>query len=115
VLRLCEGLMTGRLDLAPAERGLLCGADFRRFLQGLPGIGPVTARYLATLHGFFDELAVDSLVLAFLADTRFGGRRPTEPEVQAIYAPFGSWRALAYWFEFVGSVDPTSWRGWQPG
>lgn len=113
VLRLCEGILEGRIDLAWAERGALDGPDLRRFFRSLPGIGPVTARYLAVLHGHFDELAVDSLVLAFLGDTRFGGRRPREAEVQALYEPFGPWRALAYWFEFLGAVDPETWRGWQ--
>lgn len=113
VLRLCEDVVSGATDLGPAERGELDGPELRAFFRSLPGIGPVTARYLATLHGHFDSLAVDSLVRAYLGDKHFGGRRPSDKEVQAIYAPFGPWRALAYWFEFLGDVDPVTWRGWE--
>ncbi|MDY0004093.1 MAG: hypothetical protein RBU30_22535, partial [Polyangia bacterium] len=113
VLRLCEMVMEGRLDLGPAERGELDGPALRGFFQSVPGIGPVTARYLGALYGRFDALAVDSLVLTFLADTRFGGRKPSEAEVQALFEPFGDLRALAYWFEFLGAVDPVTWRGWE--
>jgi len=112
VLRFCRAVLDGTLDLGPAERGELGADGMRAFLRSLPGIGPVTARYLATLYGHFDELAVDSLVLNYIGDKYFGGRRPREPEVQALYAPFGRWRALAYWFEFLGDVDPFTWRGW---
>jgi 3-methyladenine DNA glycosylase/8-oxoguanine DNA glycosylase len=113
VLRFCRAVLDGALDLGPAERGELDAEAMRAFLRSLPGIGPVTARYLATLYGHFDELAVDSLVLNYIGDKYFGGRRPRESEVQALYAPFGRWRALAYWFEFLGDVDPVTWRGWE--
>lgn len=116
VLRLCEQVSSGRRRLEEEVLDAHDGDALRRVFASLPGIGPVTARYLATLYGRFDEMAVDSLVLAYVGDRHFGGRRPTVAEVEAIYAPFGPWRSLAYWFEFLGSVDPVSWRGWKaPG
>ncbi|MDY0004018.1 MAG: hypothetical protein RBU30_22155, partial [Polyangia bacterium] len=46
-------------------------------------------------------------------DTRPGGRKPSEAEVQAHFEPCGALRALAYWLEFLGAVDPVTWRGWE--
>ncbi len=112
VIRLCEGVRAGSVDLEPVARGTLDGPALRALFRSLPGIGPVTARYLGALYGHFDELAVDSLVLTYIGDKYFGGRKPREAEVQKLYAPFGPWRALAYWFEFLGDVDPVTWRGW---
>ncbi|MDZ7315820.1 MAG: hypothetical protein ONA69_05070 [candidate division KSB1 bacterium] len=77
------------------------GADCRRYFESFAGIGHVTARYLAALYGHFDEPAVDSLVINFLARHRFGGRTPTAKEVVQLYAPFGKWSYLAYWMEFI--------------
>ncbi len=78
------------------------------FFTAFRGIGPVTARYLNALYGDFRELAVDSLVISFTAEARFGGRRPKPAEVQKLYEPFGRWRYLAYWMEFILA------GGWTP-
>ena len=112
VLRLCEVVLEGDLSLEAGPRTAPDGEALRRWFARLPGIGPVTARYLATLYGWFDALAVDSLVRAFVGDRHFGGRRPAVSEVGRLYAGFGPWQALAYWFEFLGAVDPVTWRGW---
>ncbi|MDZ7370837.1 MAG: hypothetical protein ONB12_06695 [candidate division KSB1 bacterium] len=84
------------------------GAECRRYFESFAGIGKVTARYLAALYGHFDELAVDSLVINFLARHRFGGRTPTAKEVEQLYAPFSKWSYLAYWMEFILN------EGWTP-
>lgn len=107
-LQVCEGRVNMRTPLDPS----VDGPGLRHFFRSLPGIGPVTARYLATVHGRTDELAVDSLVLRYIGDKYHGGRRPTERAVQRRYASFGPHRSLAYWFEFLGDVDPVTWRGW---
>jgi 3-methyladenine DNA glycosylase/8-oxoguanine DNA glycosylase len=98
------------LDLPPGD-----GEELRRYFRALPGIGPVTARFLATLYRRADELAIDSLVLRYLGDKYHGGRKPAEQEVRERYARFGRYQALAYWFEFLGDVNPDTWRGWKEG
>jgi 3-methyladenine DNA glycosylase/8-oxoguanine DNA glycosylase len=112
IVQLAEAVAEGSLDLEVALDPRLSGPELRALFRGLPGIGPVTARYLAVLYGRFDGLAVDSLVLKYIGDKYLGGRRATEKEVQALYEPYGDLRALAYWFEFLGDVDPVTWRGW---
>jgi 3-methyladenine DNA glycosylase/8-oxoguanine DNA glycosylase len=111
ILEFCDRVLGGDidLDLDPS----MSGEDMRAFFRSLPGIGPVTARYLACLHHRTDELAVDSLVLRYIGDKYHRGRRPTVGTVEKRYAPFGDQRALAYWFEFLGDVDPVTWRGWK--
>jgi 3-methyladenine DNA glycosylase/8-oxoguanine DNA glycosylase len=109
---LAETVAEGSLDLEAALDPWLSGAELRALFRGLPGIGPITARYLAVLYGRFDGLAVDSLVLKYIGEKYLGGRRATEKEVQAMYQPYGDLRGLAYWFEFLGDVDPVTWRGW---
>ena len=89
------------------------GPQVRKYFASLPGIGPVTARLLATLYGRADEISIDSLVLRYIGDKYHGGQKPTVAEVQKRYEPFGELRALAYWFEFLGDVQPDSWRGWK--
>lgn len=113
ILELCEKVLSGGIDLSVPLDPRLPGPDLRDFFRSLPGIGPVTARYLATVHGRADELAVDSLVLRYIGDKYHGGRKPTERAVQKRYSPFGDHRALAYWFEILGDVDPVTWRGWK--
>lgn len=112
IAKLAASVAEGSLDLDVVLDPRLSGPEVREFFRGLPGIGPVTARYLAVLYGRFDGLAVDSLVLKYIGDKYLGGRRATEKEVQALYEPYGDLRALAYWFEFLGDVDPVTWRGW---
>lgn len=113
IAALATAVAEGDLDLEVVLDPGLSGPELRAFFRGLPGIGPVTARYLGVLYGRFDGLAVDSLVVKYIGDKYLGGRRATEKEVQALYAPYGDLRALAYWFEFLGDVDPVTWRGWK--
>jgi N-glycosylase/DNA lyase len=112
ILDLSEKVLDGRIDLGRPLDGM-SGPEMRDFFRSLPGIGPVTARYLACLHGRTDELAVDSLVIRYIGDKYHGGRRPTPAAVERRYARFGDHRALAYWFEFLGDVDAVTWRGWE--
>lgn len=114
ILELCRLVRDGAVDLDLPLRSGVEGKEVRAFFRGLPGIGPVTARYLANLYGHFDELAVDSLTVTYIGDKYHRGKKATERQVQARYARFGDLRALAYWFEFLGDVDPATWRGWKP-
>ena len=79
-----------------------------RFFVSFDGIGPVTARYLTALYGRYDEMAIDSLVISFLSRHRFGGRTPSVAEIDTLYQPYGRWRYLASWMEFLLA------QGWVP-
>ncbi len=110
ILDLCSRVSTGQLDPGAALDPTMTGTAMREFFGSMPGIGPVTARYLACLHRRCDELAVDSFVLRYVGDKYHGGKKPTVRQVERRYAPFGDLKALAYWFELLGDVDPVTWR-----
>ncbi len=108
LMALCERMLSDDPEIERAEQGEIKGPDLFAFFQGFQGIGPVTARYLAALYGYYGELAVDSAVISYMARTHFHGRKPTPQAVQKHYAHFGEWRYLAYWMEFIVN------RGWVP-
>ncbi len=82
--------------------------DLVPYFTNFKGIGKVTARYLAALYGDFSEMAVDSLVIAFMTKHHFNGEKPTERQIEAYYDKFGKWKYLAYWMEFILA------GGWSP-
>jgi N-glycosylase/DNA lyase len=108
ILELCRKVLGKEIDLTLDPS--LSGDGMRELFASLPGIGPVTARYLACLHGRTDELAVDSFVLRYIGDKYHAGMKPTVAQVQRRYAGFGEQRALVYWFELLGDVDPVTWK-----
>ena len=99
IVELARGLSEGSIDLGPIERGELERAELRKAFLEVKGIGPATADYLMILNGFADRLSIDSAVYAYVTNRHFSGRRPTAAEIEALYEPYGEWRALAYWFE----------------
>lgn len=108
LIDLCERFVKGEPEAARAERGEMSRDELSKYFLSFKGIGKVTARYLTALYGHFDELAVDSLVISYMAKRHFNGVRPAEKQVQDFYAEFGRWRYLAYWMEFIVS------GGWTP-
>lgn len=88
-------------EKSAADIGQLSPRECREYFNGFMGIGKITACYLASLHGHFDELAIDSLVIKYMSQRHFGGRTPSEQEIREVYAPFGKWQYLAYWMEFI--------------
>lgn len=99
IVELAAALRDGSLDLGPIERGELEGPELRKAFLAVKGVGPATADYLMILNGVADRLSIDSAVYAYVTDRHFGGRRPSAAEIEKLYAPYGEWRALAYWFE----------------
>jgi 3-methyladenine DNA glycosylase/8-oxoguanine DNA glycosylase len=101
---LAESVAEGSLDVGPAERGELSGDEIREFFLSVKGIGKATAAYLTSLSGHFSEISIDSAVYAFTSKKYFGGRRPKDAEIVALYKDFGEWKGLAYWFDAVISA-----------
>jgi hypothetical protein len=78
------------------------------YFLGFKGIGKTTARYLAALYGDYSEMAVDSLVVSYMAKTYFNGKTPGDKQIRDVYEPFGRWKYLVYWMEFIEA------EGWTP-
>ncbi len=108
LIELCQRFADGEPEALAVESGEKTGVELYKYFLGFKGIGKTTARYLSALYGCFEDMAVDSLVLSYMAKTHFGGKKPTEKQVEEFYANFGRWRYLAYWMEFIIS------GGWSP-
>jgi hypothetical protein len=68
-------------------------------------VGPYAAATMLMLLGRYDHLAIDSVYRAFVAKRYFAGRRPSDREAEAIYAGWGSWKYLGYWFDLWQGQD----------
>ena len=101
ILQLCRSAEAGSFPEAEITDAIAAGqtADALRLLRGLPGIGPTSAHALLSLLGCHDHLAIDSATIAHVARTHTAGRKPSPKEVEAVYAPYGPWKNLVYWFE----------------
>lgn len=99
VHELAERVACGELDLE-ALRDPSRGTDeTRRALLGIKGVGAYAAATLLMLLGRYDHLAVDSVYRAFVARRYFDGRLPSETEAIEVYADWGRWKYLGYWFD----------------
>ena len=96
MLKLAEGVADGTIDLATPDRLDVTSEERLAALEALPGIGPVTAGYLAMLLGSYDTLTLDSSTRAF-AVRRFGAAASDPKMLARHYTRFGRWRALAFW------------------
>ncbi|NIA30244.1 MAG: hypothetical protein GWP06_10070 [Actinobacteria bacterium] len=108
LIELCQRFADGESEALAVENGEKTGIELYKYFLEFKGIGKTTARYLSALYGYFEDMAVDSLVLSYMAKTHFGGEKPTEKQVEEFYAKFGRWRYLAYWMEFIIA------GGWKP-
>ena len=96
ILKLAEGVADGTIDLTVPDHPDASSAERLAALEALPGIGPVTAGYLAMLLGSYDTLVLDSSTRAFAVRT-FGPEAADPDRLARHYTGFGRWRALAFW------------------
>ncbi len=105
MLKLAEGVADGTIDLAGPDQPDAASAERLAALEALPGIGPVTAGYLAMLLGSYDTLTLDSSTRAFAVRT-FGPEAADPKRLAEHYTRFGHWRALAFWCQrWVGGAQ----------
>ncbi len=96
ILALAERVTNNNIDLASFHEPTISDSTRVAALETLPGIGPVTARYLAMLYGSYRDVALDSSTRAFAL--RMWGGTASDPEiVSREFCSFGRWRALAFW------------------
>lgn len=105
MLKLAEGVADGTIDLSAPDHPDATSAERLAALEALPGIGPVTAGYLAMLLGTYDTLTLDSSTRAFAVRT-FGEAAADPDRLARHYTRFGRWRALAFWCQrWVGGTQ----------
>lgn len=99
VWELAEAVAGGRLDLRAFEDPALPTETLRQELRQIKGVGAYAAATLLMILGRYEHLAIDSEMRAFVSKKYFQGQPATDDQIRAIYAPWGRWQYLAYWFD----------------
>ena len=108
LIELAKRFTDGEPDAARVESGDMLPNEMKKYFLSFKGVGKTTAHYLMALHGHYEEMAVDSLVIKYMKAMHFNGETPTEKQVVQFYERFGRWRYLIYWMEFIVN------EGWNP-
>lgn len=103
ILAFCRAVCDGRFDPesldAMASDPAVGSDELLALLRSIHGIGPSSAHYLLGFLGRHDRLSIDSATVAHVAQMHTNGRRPTNRQIERIYAPYGRWKNLVYWCE----------------
>lgn len=78
-------------------------AEIRRRLKAIKGVGDYAAASMLMLLGRYDEIPMDTVFRDFVSRRYFAGGPVDPKEAAGIYADWGRWKALAYWFEMLES------------
>ena len=78
-------------------------AEIRRRLKAIKGVGDYAAASMLMLLGRYDEIPMDTVFRDFVSRRYFEGGPVNSKEAAEIYADWGRWKALAYWFEMLES------------
>ena len=105
VRELAERVTAGDLDLEELRTRDASTEEIRRELLDIKGVGPYAAATLLMLLGRYDHLAVDSVYRDFVSRRYFEGRSPADGEAKEIYADWGRWKYLGYWFDLWQGLD----------
>ena len=103
ILAFCHAVGDGRFD--PESLDVMASDpdvssdDLLALLRSIHGIGPSSAHYLLGFLGRHDRLSIDSATVAHVAQLHTNGRRPTNKQIERVYAPYGRWKNLVYWCE----------------
>lgn len=99
VWALASAVAEGRLNLSTLEELHLSSEELYKTLRQIKGIGPYAAATLLMILGRYEQLAVDTELRAHVSKKYFQGQPASEADMRAIYAPWGKWQYLAYWFD----------------
>lgn len=109
ILGFCDDVARGRRNLEPlfesSQKDDVPSEELLSELLAVKGIGPASAHFLLTCLGRYDRLSIDSATIYHAQHTHFNGKKPTPKQIEALYAPYGRWKNLVYWFE--------NWMTWE--
>jgi len=103
VWELATAIVEGQVDLDAFEDQALPTDELYRMLRQIKGVGDYAASTILMLLGHYDRLAIDSEMRAFVSTKYFDNQPASNDQIQAIYAPWGRWQYLAYWFESLSN------------
>jgi 3-methyladenine DNA glycosylase/8-oxoguanine DNA glycosylase len=89
----------GELDLSALEDPTRPGDEVWQELLQIKGVGDYAAATILMLLGRYDHLAIDTEMRSFVSKKYCQGQPASDVQIRAIYAPWGRWQYLAYWFD----------------
>lgn len=98
ITQLSRQVARGDLDLEGLKHSPLEAEELYKRLKSIKGVGQYAAAHILTLLGRYDYLGVDTWARRLVSERFFAGVPVTDKEVQEVFAPWGKWRYLAYWF-----------------
>ena len=103
ILKFCRDVCDGHVDPElwdeQAANPDVDTEDLLAQLKSIRGIGPSSAHALLSFLGRSDRLSIDSATVAHVAKTHNKGKKPTNKQIEKIYAKYGPWKQSAWWFE----------------
>ena len=90
--------MEGSLNLEGLKDSSLETAELRHLLKSIKGIGDYASAHILALLGRYDYLGIDTWARRLVSRRFFGGEPVSSKQVEEVFAPFGKWNYLAYWF-----------------
>jgi len=99
VQQLAQELVAGTRDLEGLRATSLRGPALKKVVKSIKGIGDYAAHTLMMILGDYSEVPIDSEYRSFVLARYFADQTPTAQELAAIYADWGEWKYLAYWFD----------------
>ncbi len=103
IAQLSRQVASGDLDLEGLKHSSLGTAELYKWLKSIKGVGQYAAAHILSLLGRYDYLGIDTWARKLVSERFFDGAPVTDEEVQEVFAPWGKWRFLAYWFwDWVG-------------
>lgn len=109
ILAFCHSVCDGTFDPddldSRAADPNVTDEELLDLLRSIRGIGPSSAHYLLSFLGRHGRISVDSATIAHVARTHTKGKKPTVKQVEKIYASYGKWQQMVWWYEH--------WLNWQ--
>lgn len=99
ILQLACAVAEGQLDLEHFKQADWSTAELKRALRSIKGVGDYAAHTLLMLLGRYEEVAIDSEMRNFVSRRYFQKSPVSDTQIRSVYAQWGKWKYLAYWFE----------------
>lgn len=99
VQQLAREIVNGERDLEALKEAKYSPTQLKKAVKTIKGVGDYAAHTLMMLLGHYSELPVDSELRSHVTRRYFAGETRSDKEMTAIYADWGDWKYLAYWFD----------------
>lgn len=95
---LARRVASGDLDLEALKTSTLPTPTLKKELRQIKGIGDYATSVILMILGRYDYLPIDSWAYKMVSKEFFGGAPVTAKDIEAVFARWGQWKGLAYWF-----------------